>query len=431
METFDELRIPEQIKTNLRGAKFMTPTPIQAAAIPAAISGNDVLGTAQTGTGKTLAFLIPIVNKLMQPRGRGIEALVIVPTRELAMQVFDTFVRVNRNTGIFGVLVVGGLSEGRQLEEIRRGARLVIATPGRLEDYIRRKLINLQGVKILVLDEADRMVDMGFLPQMRNIMNALPKERQTMCFSATMEPEVAKLVHDYLKNPTRVEIGSTRTPAELVALRVYEIQREQKFGLLCHLLKSDPGTFLVFTRTKHGADALARKLNQAGFDAGVIHGARSQAQRTAALRGFKERQPRILVATDVAARGIHVHGIAQVINYDLPQVPEDFIHRVGRTGRVETKGIASTFVTRDDFYDMCAIENLLGKAVERFPVPSDIPMEPRRPFSGEPRGFPRRGGPSRRPASPGRGFGGQARGRTHGPSRGPSRGRRNFPRGLR
>lgn len=432
MKTFDELRISELLRNNLRESKFITPTPIQAAAIPAALSGNDVLGTAQTGTGKTLAFLIPIANKLMETRGRGIEALVIVPTRELAMQVFDTFVRVNKKTGIFGVLVVGGLSEGRQLEEIRRGSRLVIATPGRLEDYIRRRLINLQGVKILVLDEADRMVDMGFLPQMRNIMNALPKERQTMCFSATMEPEVAKLVHDYLKNPTRVEIGSTRTPAELVALRVYEVRREQKFGLLKHLLKSDPGTFLVFTRTKRGADALARKLNQAGFDAGVIHGARSQSQRTAALRGFKERQPRILVATDVAARGIHVHGIAQVINYDLPQVPEDFIHRVGRTGRVETKGIASTFVTRDDFYDMCAIENLLGKAVERFPVPADIPMEPSRPFSGELRGFPPRGGRAdmshrRTGASRGGGFGGQARGRT----RGPSRGRRNFPRGLR
>lgn len=406
MKTFDELTVGELLKENLRNARFVTPTPIQAGAIPPALLGSDVLGTAQTGTGKTLAFLVPIIHTLLESRGRGIEAVVLVPTRELAMQIFDTFVRINRRTGIFGVLVVGGLSEGRQLEEIRRGARLVIATPGRLDDYVRRRIIDLKGVKILVLDEADRMVDMGFLPQMQNIMNALPRERQTMCFSATLEKSVANLVHQYLKNPVRVEIGSTQRPAELIALRVYEVLREQKFGLLQHLLKSDPGTFLVFSKTKHGADALARKLKSAGFDAGVIHGNRSQSQRTAALAGFKKKQPRILVATDIAARGIHVHGIAHVINYDLPQVPEDFIHRVGRTGRVEEKGIASTFVTRDDFYDMCAIENILGKAIERFPVPSDIPMEPRRPFS---------------PASQGRG----------GVRGGRPGGRRNFPRGLR
>lgn len=399
MKTFDELSIAEVLKENLRGARFITPTPIQDRAIPSALSGKDVLGTAQTGTGKTLAFLIPILNKLFESRVRGIEALVLVPTRELAMQIFDTFVRINRRTGISSVLVVGGLSEARQLEEIRRGARLVIATPGRLEDYVRRRIIDLRGVKMLVLDEADRMVDMGFLPQMRNIMNALPRERQTMCFCATLEKSVANLVHEYLKNPVRVEIGSTRKPAELVTLGVYEVPRAQKLGLLAHLLKSDPGTFLVFARTKHGADALSRKLKSAGFDAGVIHGGRSQPQRTSALFGFKKKQPRILVATDIAARGIHVQGIAHVINYDLPQVPEDFIHRVGRTGRVEERGVASTFVTPDDFYDMCAIENMLGKAIERFPVPADIPMEAPRPFSHAPRGtgfYPRRGGPSRR-----------------------------------
>ena len=403
MKTFNELEISELLRKNLEEAHFVTPTPIQAGAIPPALLGKDILGTAQTGTGKTLAFLIPIIQKLIQSRDRGIEAVVLVPTRELAMQIFDTFIRINRKSGIYSVLVVGGLSERRQLEEIRRGARLVIATPGRLDDYVRRRLINLQKVKVLVLDEADRMVDMGFLPQMRNIMNALPRERQTMCFSATLEKEVSRLVHEYLKNPVRVEVGSTRKPAELITLGVYEVVREQKFGLLQHLLKSDPGTFLVFARTKHGADSLARKLKRVGFDAGVIHGGRSQSQRTSALFGFKKKEPRILVATDIAARGIHVQGIAHVINYDLPQVPEDFIHRVGRTGRAEEKGVASTFVTRDDFYDMCAIENILGKPIERFPVPSDIPLEPKKQLAQVSRG----------------GF------RPH------HRGRRNFPKGLR
>ncbi len=375
MERFAELPIHPQLKENLAHAKFVNPTPIQAKAIPPALAGNDVLGTAQTGTGKTLAFMIPIIEKIMHSGGKGIEALVILPTRELAMQVEDTCRRIGRGSRINSALVVGGLSEGRQIDAIRRGAQIVIATPGRLDDFIKRRMIDLHTVKILVLDEADRMVDMGFLPQMKSIMAALPSEKQTLCFSATLEKSVAHLVHQYLKNPVRVEVGSTQKPAENVALYVYEVSREQKLGLLTHLLNHNPGTFLIFTRTKHGADRLARKLSKAGIHAGVIHGDRSQSQRSAALHGFKQGRPRILVATDVAARGIHVHGISHVVNFDLPQVPEDFIHRVGRTGRAEHTGVASTFVTRDDVYDMYEIEHLLGKPIDRMPIPEGIPLE--------------------------------------------------------
>ncbi|OHA00857.1 MAG: hypothetical protein A3C11_03210 [Candidatus Sungbacteria bacterium RIFCSPHIGHO2_02_FULL_49_12] len=377
MKSFDELAVSPLLKENLARARLTTPTPIQAEAIPVALDGKDVLGTAQTGTGKTVAFVLPILEKLMTSGGRGLEALVLLPTRELALQVLDVFARVGKGTGIRAVEIVGGLAESRQLESIRQGARLAVATPGRLDDYVRRHLVDLRGVKILVLDEADRMVDMGFLPQMRTIMNAMSRERQTMCFSATMEPSVARLVREYLKNPVRVEIGSTTKPVERITLQAYQVFREQKTALLIHMLGQEPGTFLVFTRTKYGADKLARKLQHAGFDAAVIHGGRSQSQRTAALHGFKQGRHRILVATDIAARGIHVHGIAQVINYDLPQVPEDFIHRVGRTGRVEATGTATTFIMPEDMSDVRIIERMLGAPIQRLPLPEGLPAEPR------------------------------------------------------
>lgn len=377
MQSFDELPIAPLLKENLKRARLAIPMPIQARAVPVALEGKDVLGTAQTGTGKTVAFALPILEKLVHSGGHGIEALVLVPTRELAIQVMETFARIGKGSGIRAVEIVGGFAESRQLESIRQGARLAVATPGRLDDYIKRRLVNLSGVKTLVLDEADRMVDMGFLPQMRSIMNAVPRERQTMCFSATLEPSVARLVHEYLKNPVRVEIGSTTKPIERVKLQVYEVSRERKVSLLVHMLTSEAGTFLVFTRTKYGADKLARKLQRAGFDAAVIHGGRSQSQRTAALHGFKQGKHRVLVATDIAARGIHVHGIAHVVNYDLPQAPEDFIHRVGRTGRVEARGVATTFVMPEDLRDMRLIERLLEARVERLPLPQGLAQEPR------------------------------------------------------
>lgn len=377
IKTFAELPIGALLKNNLARAKFVTPTPIQAAAIAPALAGRDVLGTAQTGTGKTLAFLLPILERLTRERSRGIEALILLPTRELAMQVLDTFYVVGRGTLISAALVVGGLSESRQIDAIRKGARLVIATPGRLNDYVKRRLVDLQSVKILVLDEADHMVDMGFLPQMQNIMNAVAKNRQTMCFSATLDKAVAHLVRGYLKNPVYAAIGSAIKPAESVDLKIYEVAREQKCSLLMYLLENEKGTFLVFTRTKYGADKLCRKLMQRGFSVAVLHGDKSQAQRTKALEGFKMGRHRVLVATNIAARGIHVHGIAHVINYDMPDATEDFIHRVGRTGRVEESGRATTFVMPEERRDIQVIERTLGKKIERLSAPENLASEPR------------------------------------------------------
>ena len=374
---FAKAPINNLLKQIWERARLTIPTPIQAATLIPALDEKDILGTAQTGTGKTLAFILPIVQRLMNTKGHGIETLILVPTRELAMQVLGTLRLIAKNSGLSAALVVGGLSESRQLQSIRQGARIVIATPGRLNDYLRRRLVNLTSVKILVLDEADRMVDMGFLPQMRNIMNNVLQDHQTMCFSATLEKSVAHLVREYLKNPIRVEIGSVIKPIESVALRVYEVAREQKLALLLHLLKNEAGTFLVFTRTKFGAEKLSNKLVGRGIGAAVLHGGKSQSQRTRALEGFKSGRHRVLVATDIVARGIHVQGIAHVINYDMPQAAEDFIHRVGRTGRVEESGIATTFVIPEEVRDIQLIERTVGKKIERLPLPTGLDSEPR------------------------------------------------------
>ena len=377
INTFTELPLHHLVQKNLSDANFITPTPIQAEALKPALAGHDILGTAQTGTGKTLAFILPILERLRNSREKGIEALVLAPTRELAMQIIEELRLVGKNTGITATLAVGGLSERKQIDAIRRGAKIIIATPGRLDDFVRRGLADLRLVKILVLDEADRMVDMGFLPQMRNIMNHVPKERQTMCFSATLDRAVAHLVHEYLKNPVRVEIGSIIKPAESVTLRIYEVAREQKFSLLLWLLEKETGTFLIFTRTKYGADKLFKKLDQRGVDVGVIHGGKSQPQRTRALEGFKAGKHRVLVATDIASRGIHVTGIAHVLNYDMPNAAEDFIHRAGRTGRVEETGVATTFVMPEETMDIHGIERVLGKRIERLTPPDNLATEPR------------------------------------------------------
>ena len=374
MNDFSALPLATGVKANLSRAGFATMTPVQAATIPPALEGKDVLATAQTGSGKTLAFAIPIIEHIIHTKTPGILALVLLPTRELAMQVYETFGKVASKTGIRGALVLGGMSEHTQLQAIRRGAQLIIATPGRLEDFIKRGAVSLKSVHILILDEADRMVDMGFLPQMKTILSSLPSKRQTMCFSATLPPEVTHLVHQYLHVPTRVEIGSTTRHADKVRLQVYEVARESKFPLLLSLLESEPGTFLIFARTKHGADRVARALVQAGVNAAVIHGNRTQGQRVAALTGFQSGKYRVLVATDIAARGIHVDNIAHVINFDMPQVPADFIHRVGRTGRMESSGTASTFVTPQDRGDLLAIERMLKASIQRMALPANLPQ---------------------------------------------------------
>jgi ATP-dependent RNA helicase RhlE len=368
MQNFSELQISNYTKERLALANFAIPTPVQAAAIPQALEGKDLLATAQTGTGKTLAFLIPIMERLLASKAKGIEALVLVPTRELAMQVVDQYNALRGKQLSPAALVVGGLPEAKQLAAIRAGARIVVATPGRLEDYLGRNLFNFRGLHVLVLDEADRMLDMGFLPSIRRIAAVLPKERQTLCFSATLEASVANLVKDYMRSPVRLAFGSTLKPSESVRVQAFEVSGDRKQEMLQHLLGKESGRVLIFARTKRGTDKLARNLNREGFAVAVIHGDRSQSQRTAALTGFQQGRYRILVATDVAARGIHVQDIAHVINYDLPEIAENFIHRVGRTGRAGKSGVASTLFGREQRSELMQLERTLGIRMERIQV---------------------------------------------------------------
>lgn len=365
MQNFSELPISSSLKERLALAQFVTATPVQSAAIPPAMEGKDVLATAQTGTGKTLAFLVPVIERLVRQEVPGIVALVLVPTRELAMQVAEQFNALRGRDLAPAALVIGGLSEAPQLSAIRRGARIVIATPGRLEDFLDRQLLRFGALQTLVLDEADRMLDMGFLPAIRRIVAALPKNRQTLCFSATLESSVAHLVGDYMKNPVRLAFGSMLKPSENVRLRAFEVSAEQKQRMLLHLLKLETGRCLVFSRTKRGTERIARQLNSRGVDAAMIHGDRSQSQRTAALFGFQQGRYRVLVATDLASRGIHVENIAHVINYDLPDVAENFIHRVGRTGRAGATGVASSLFLREQRAELLQLERTLGVRMER------------------------------------------------------------------
>jgi ATP-dependent RNA helicase RhlE len=356
----------------LNANNFEIPTPVQVGCIPPALAGRDVLATAQTGTGKTLGFLIPIVELLQRAvaRGPAAHALILLPTRELAMQVEQAFLAIRSSSDQTVALVVGGLAERSQIDAIRRGAKLIVATPGRLEDYLKRKLVRLDQVKILVLDEVDRMLDMGFQPAIARIAATLPAVRQTLCYSATLEGTVKDVARKYLNNPARVEIGSVLKPAENVELRTFEVEPDKKQELLEHLLGAEKGSFLVFVRTKHGADRVARRLIRSGHSATQIHGDRSQSQRNAALRSFTEGHHRILVATDVAARGIDVANVAHVINFDMPKVAEDFVHRVGRTGRASAHGVASTFTGPAERGELRKIERTLSIQMKRFRVRS-------------------------------------------------------------
>ncbi|MGA9885774.1 MAG: DEAD/DEAH box helicase [Candidatus Acidiferrales bacterium] len=392
MQSFSELPISTYLQDRIAAAGFVTPTPVQAAAIPQALAGKDVLATAQTGTGKTLAFLIPMIEKMLQDKTRGIAALVLGPTRELAIQVAEQYDALRGRQLPPAAVVVGGLSEGKQLDSLRKGARLVIATPGRLEDFLDRRLIDFRALSMLVLDEADRMLDMGFLPSIRRIASALPKQRQSMCFSATLEASVAHLVSDYLHHPARVALGSTLKPSENVRVQAFEVPADRKQDALKRLLTKEPGRCLVFARTKRGAEKLSWMLERDGFEAAIIHGGRSQSQRIAALEGFKRGRYRILVATDVAARGIHVEDIAHVINYDLPELAENFIHRVGRTGRAGEHGVASALFSREERGELAQLERTLGIKIERMPLPEETLVT-------KPRKSERAGAPAQKSAS--------------------------------
>ncbi len=354
------------MQRQLAQANFIQPTPVQAAALPPALEGRDVLATAQTGTGKTLSFLIPLIER-MTSGPKDSKALVLLPTRELAMQVLNAWRDLTQGQGK-AALVCGGLAEGPQLDAIRRGARLIVATPGRLEDYLSRKLVNLNSVKILVLDEVDRMLDMGFKPAIRRIAALLPQDRQTLCYSATLSPAIREVAGLYLTNPVRIDISAELKPSPNVKLQTFEVPVEKKQELLEHLLETNNGSFMVFVRTKHGADRVARRLSRAGFAAAPIHGDRSQSQRSSALRGFAEGRHRVLVATDVVARGIDVADVAHVVNYDLPREAEDFVHRVGRTGRAASRGVASTFAAPDEAHALKKIERTLTVTSTKYRV---------------------------------------------------------------
>ena len=365
MQNFSELPISQYLKGRIASAGFSIPTPVQAAAIPPALEGKDILATAQTGTGKTLAFLIPVMEQQLQRNTPSILALVLVPTRELAMQIAEQYNALRGKQLPPAALVVGGLAERQQLAAVRNGAQFVVATPGRLEDYLNRKLIRFGELRVLVLDEVDRMLDMGFIPAVRRIAAVLPKQRQTMCFSATLESSVARLVDDYMKKPVRVALGERLKPCENVSMQAFEVALDQKQDLLQHLLAKETGRCLVFARTKRGTERLAINLARQGFAAAMIHGNRTQSQRTAALSGFQQGRYRVLVATDVASRGIHVQDIAHVINYDLPEDPENFVHRVGRTGRAGGHGVATTLFARDQRPELLELERKLGIRMER------------------------------------------------------------------
>ena len=374
MMKFSEFPLSDVLKKNLARNGFTDPTPIQSMTFEPAMAGRDLVATAQTGTGKTLAFALPLIQILStEPRRPGVRAVILSPTRELAVQIAQTIALIAKGTGVTAATVVGGLNERTQLQAIRKGAAIIVATPGRLTDFLGRNLVDLRGVRMLVLDEADRMLDMGFLPAIQRITSALPQARQTLLYSATIEASVKRLVATQVRDAVRVELGSTTKPAEQVALHYYEVEQDRKFDLLQKLLREEEGSFLVFARTKHGADKLAKKLGAAGAKSAAIHGDRSQNQRMQALRGFQDGYYRVLVATDVAARGIHVDGIAHVVNYDLPQAPEDFIHRVGRTGRAGTTGTASTFGTPMERAEVARIERTLSvKLTHRDPATGEV-----------------------------------------------------------
>lgn len=344
---------------------FITPTPIQSEAIPKVMAGRDLLGLAQTGTGKTAAFVLPILHRLMEgPRGR-VRALVIAPTRELAEQICECVQELGGKTGLKATTVYGGASFGGQAHRLRRGAEIVVACPGRLLDHIGRRTVDLRQVEVLVLDEADHMFDMGFLPNVRQILKALPKSRQTLLFSATMPDELRGLATDVLTNPETVQIGR-RAPTETVAHFIYPVEQNRKNELLLKLLKEDgTGSVLVFGRTKQRVKRLATALEQTGLSVASLQGNLSQSRRQSALNGFKSGRFQILVATDIAARGIDVESVTHVINYDIPDTVEAYTHRIGRTGRAQRTGDAFTFVTAEDESMVRSIERALGSKIER------------------------------------------------------------------
>jgi len=359
---FKTLKLSDSVLRGVQAAGYTDPTPIQLRAIPVVLDGGDLIASAQTGTGKTAAFALPILSRL-GTHGRT-RVLVLEPTRELAAQVETAFHDFARFTDLRTVAIFGGVGYGHQRSELRRGVDIIVATPGRLMDYLQERTLSLQDISILVLDEVDRMLDMGFLPVVKDIIARCPRERQTLFFSATVPPEIAAVASFALRNPTRVEIGVARSVTASVNHALYPVAAEQKFELLEALLaKTDFDCVLVFSRTKHGADKIARRLKIANHSVAVLHANRSQNQRIEALAGFKSGKYEVMVATDIAARGIDVAGVSHVINYDVPEKPEDYVHRIGRTGRAQAVGDALTLVTPENANDIRDIQRFIGAKI--------------------------------------------------------------------
>jgi len=366
--SFNALNLAPEILRAIADAGYTEPTPIQTQAIPQILANHDLTGIAQTGTGKTAAFTLPILTKLATTagQGRGTRMLVLAPTRELAAQIEENVRTYAKHLPLRMATIFGGVGETAQINALRNGLDIIIATPGRLLDLMGRRFADFSGLQFLVLDEADRMLDMGFLPDIRRIVRELPKQRQTLLFSATLSPEIERLTHEFQHSPKLVQIGRRANPAETVTQFVYEVPRSRKVALLAHLLREpDMNMVLVFVRMKHAADRLARQLEQHGINCATLHSNRSQAQRLRALRDFKSGAVRVLVATDIAARGIDVDGISHVVNFDFPMHAEDYVHRIGRTGRAQAIGDAISFVTPEDQHELRGLERFIGRGLVR------------------------------------------------------------------
>lgn len=402
--TFDELDLIKPLKRALADENYETPTPIQAQTIPAALDGYDILGCAQTGTGKTAAFALPILNELGQRNIRAVPnapiALILAPTRELAIQIGESFDTYGKYLKVRSMLIYGGVKQNAQVRALERGAHVLVATPGRLIDLMGQGFVSLKHLELFVLDEADRMLDMGFLPDLKRIIAKLPEERQSLFFSATMPPNIAKLSETLLFEPVSVNVTPKKTSVESIAQRVLFLSKKTKIQQLQTILNGrDVERAIVFTRTKRGANMLAGKLETGGIETAVIHGNKSQNARQRALSAFRDDKVNVLVATDVAARGIDIDGVSHVINYDLPTEPESYVHRIGRTGRAGASGIALTFCTSAERDELRDIERLIGMEIPTDPAHMPSAMDPadaeKKPTRGGPRGGGSRGGGQR------------------------------------
>jgi ATP-dependent RNA helicase RhlE len=397
--SFEKLNLIEPILRALKTEGYTQPTPIQEQAIPIVLKHKDLLGCAQTGTGKTAAFAIPILQILHEEKivekQRTIKTLILTPTRELAIQIGESFAAYGKHTNLKHKVIFGGVSQHNQVEALRAGVDILIATPGRLLDLMNQRHVHLQHIKIFVLDEADRMLDMGFIHDVKRVISKLPAKKQTLFFSATMPPEISKLANTILVNPERVEVTPVSSTANTIKQAVYFVDKENKKSLLAHLLKEKSiVSALVFTRTKHGADKVARELTKSGVSAQAIHGNKSQNARQNALNNFKTGQTRVLVATDIAARGIDIDDLTHVINYELPNIPETYVHRIGRTGRAGASGIAFSFCDAEEKEYLRDIHKLIAKSI---PVIDEhpFPLMNHNPISTPKQNQQRR--PSRKP----------------------------------